>query len=251
MRGTRASPPAARVRADPGSGRDAALAVEAVVVMLADIASAARLWGYTRFVFGRYALPSVPGLRFARVLGSGRNGGFGLRPSLSRQGLLCAFADDASATRFLASPYVEGFRRRSREMLTARLHAYSCRGSWGGRTLALAAGVPAQGPVAALTRASIRPSRAAAFWRKAPPAEASLERAAGCVLAVGLGEAPLLRQATFSIWDSVTSMDAYARTGAHLEAIRASHAGNYFSESMFVRFVPVEVRGTWKGRTHG
>jgi hypothetical protein len=244
-------PHAAQVRPDARPGSAAATASESVVVVLADIAPASRLWGYTRFLFGRFSLPRVPGLNFARVLGSGHEGGFGLKPSLSRQGMLCAFTDDAAANRFIESPYVDAFRRHSRECLTAQLKAYSCRGSWGGRKLALSTGVPADGPVAALTRASIRPGRAAEFWRKAPPAEVSLGSAEGCLLAVGLGEAPLLRQATFSVWDSVASMDAYARTGAHLEAIRASHAGGYFSESMFVRFMPVELSGTWKGRSYG
>jgi spheroidene monooxygenase len=165
--------------------------------------------------------------------------------------MLCVFADPASAAAFLASAFVQDFRARTSEFLTATLRAYSCRGSWGGRRLAIAAGVPADGPVVALTRASIRPGRALEFWRKAPAAEASLTRASGCRLAVGLGEAPVLRQATFSLWDSVAAMDAYARTGAHLEAIRASHQGGYFSESMFVRFVPLEFRGTWQGTTHG
>jgi spheroidene monooxygenase len=244
--------PAGRVRppASPASAASAASA-ETVVVILADIAADARLWGYARFLSGRYVLPHFAGLRFARMLGSGHDGGFGLRPSFSRQGLLAAFADEISAARFLASPFVAGYRRRSREFLTAMLRAYSCRGSWGGNRLAIAAGVPASGPVVALTRASIRPSRAIEFWRRAPPAEASLAGAAGCLLAAGLGEAPLLRQATFSIWESVAAMDAYARTGAHLAAIRASHSGGYFSESMFVRFAPLALSGTWKGRAHG
>ena len=88
-------------------------------------------------------------------------------------------------------------------------------------------------------------------WRMAPAAQASLEQAQGCVLAVGLGEAPLLRQATFSVWDSVAAMEAYARSGAHLDAIRAAQREGYFSESMFVRFVPLSVRGDWKGRHLG
>jgi hypothetical protein len=229
----------------------AALTTETVVVVLADVAPASRLWGYARFLFGRYALPRVAGLRFSRVLGAGHEGGFGLRPSVSRQGLLCAFEDADSATRFVESPFVQRLRERSRESLVAVLRAYSCRGSWGGRPLALSVAPPAEGPVAALTRASIRPSRALQFWRNAPPAEESLARATGCALAVGLGEAPLLRQATFSVWESVAAMDAYARTGAHLAAIRASHAGGYFSESMFVRFVPVAIGGTWRARAYG
>jgi spheroidene monooxygenase len=46
-------------------------------------------------------------------------------------------------------------------------------------------------------------------------------------------------------------MDAYARSGAHLQAIRASVAGAHFSESMFVRFIPEGLQGTWKGQFHG
>ena len=86
------------------------------------------------------------------------------------------------------------------------------------------------------------------FWRHAPAAQRSLLAAPGCALAVGLGEAPLLRQATFSLWDSAAAMDAYARTGAHLDAIRAAWKHQFFSESMFVRFVPLQLQGQWKGR---
>ena len=68
---------------------------------------------------------------------------------------------------------------------------------------------------------------------------------------VGLGEAPVLRQATLSLWDDTAAMNAYARHGAHQQAIATSYRGNFFSESMFVRFVPLEVRGVWQGRRHG
>jgi spheroidene monooxygenase len=43
-------------------------------------------------------------------------------------------------------------------------------------------------------------------------------------------------------------MDHYARSGAHLTAIKAAHQGQYFSESMFVRFKPLHLQGVWKGR---
>jgi spheroidene monooxygenase len=46
-------------------------------------------------------------------------------------------------------------------------------------------------------------------------------------------------------------MDAYARSGAHLAAIHAAYDGRYFSESMFVRFVPLHMQGQWKGVTLG
>lgn len=220
-----------------------------MLLALLDIRSDARLWGWSRFVAGTGPLRDVPGLRFAKLLGSGAGGSFGLKPSASIQGLFCVFDDDADADAFAgARGALQAWRERARECFTVRLRAFSSRGTWSGTPLATAAAAPAAGPVAALTRASIRPSRMAAFWRMQPAAERSLHEAPGCLLAAGLGEAPLLRQATFSIWDDVASMDAYARHGAHQAAIRAAGAGGFFSESMFVRFVPYDARGSWQGR---
>jgi spheroidene monooxygenase len=46
-------------------------------------------------------------------------------------------------------------------------------------------------------------------------------------------------------------MDAYARSGPHLEAIKCAAQHQYFSESMFARFVPVSIQGRWKDRSYG
>ncbi len=225
---------------------------DVIVLLLADFAAGARLWGWSRMVLGPRAHHGTPGLRFAKVLGSGHEGGFGLRPSASRQGLFMVFDGEAAADAFLAQGRAaQAYRKHAREFCSIKLRAFASRGCWDGRDIAVSAPVPAGGPVAALTRASIRPLRAAKFWRLAPPAEASLAAAPGCRLAVGLGEAPLLRQATFSLWDDQAAMDAYARTGAHLDAIRAALGGGYLGEQMFVRFVPLAIVGTWKGRRHG
>jgi hypothetical protein len=247
---------AAREDAPPAGGGASrpvvAAADDVVVLLLTDVAPASRLWGWSRVPLGARPLRAVSGLRFAKALGSGYEGGFGLRPSGSRQGLFTVFDTEESADAFIArSGIVDAYARRAREFCVAKLRATSSRGSWGGATIAVTAAAPASGPVASLTRASIRPSRAFDFWRHSPPAEAALERAEGCQLAVGLGEAPLLRQATFSVWDSQAAMDAYARSGAHLEAIRNAQSGGWFSESMFVRFAPLLLRGTWKGRRYG
>jgi spheroidene monooxygenase len=45
-------------------------------------------------------------------------------------------------------------------------------------------------------------------------------------------------------------MNAYARSGSHLEAIQAAAQHGFFSESMFARFVPVNVEGQWHGKTY-
>jgi hypothetical protein len=220
------------------------------VLLLVDSASAG--WAIWRLVRGARPLRGTPGLRWARVLGSGSGGGFTLKPSATRGGLFCAFDSAAAAAGFLLdSPTLDEYRDHASELCAITLRPYSSRGRWGGQDLPPSERPPADGPVAALTRASIRATRALDFWRHAPPAQREVETAPGCRLAVGLGEAPLLRQATLSLWDSVQAMDAYARGGAHQQAIVASQRGRHFSESMFVRFVPVAVRGIWKGHRLG
>ena len=188
------------------------------------------------------------------MLGSGFEGGFGLRPSSSRQGVFAVFSNLAAADEFVEfSELATTYRQRSEEFCALKLRAWSCRGSWDGSALAPSVRAPhasAPGPIAALTRASIQLHKAPAFWRYAPASQKSLESASGCQLAVGLGEAPFLRQATFSVWDDVTSMDTYAHSGAHLESIRAAQAQQFFAESMFVRFVPLSMQGTWLGRSY-
>jgi heme-degrading monooxygenase HmoA len=220
------------------------------VVVLIDVAAHARLWGFWYFLACRLALSRTPGLVFWKVMGSGQNGGFQLKPSPSHQGLFCAFETDEDATAFLArSPVVGRYRAHAREFFSVKLRAFSSRGAWSGQSpLALEKNaVHPEGIIAALTRASIRPAVATRFWRRAPSTEASLRAAPGCLLAAGLGEAPLFRQATFSIWESAAAMDAYARTGAHAEAIRAAAQERYFSESLFVRFIPYDAEGAWQG----
>lgn len=208
----------------------------AVVVLMEYRTGFHLLWGWSRFLFGRFAFRNIDGLRFAKMMGSGHEGGFGLRPSFTRHGLFCVFAGHEAADNFLNSTWLRQARPHVRSWHWLKLQAFSARGRWSGYEIAASVTSPDDGPVVSLTRASIRWSQALRFWRMAPPAEAALAHASGCRLSVGLGEAPVLRQATISVWDSVTSMNAYARSGAHQLAIRAAYDGRHFSESMFVRW---------------
>ena len=219
--------------------------------LLADIALPHRLWGYARFVVQRFSMHRVPGLVMFKVMGSGDEGGFGLKPSHSRQALFCLFASEIMADAFLASRVAGDYAKRSREFCTAKLRAYACKGTWAGRSIEVTAATPTSGPIATLTRASIRPFRARRFWRMQPASELSLNTASGCLLATGVGEAPFLRQATFSLWANSAAMEDFARTGPHLAAIRAAYDGDFFSESMFARFVPCELKGSWRGHHYG
>jgi len=89
------------------------------LLALVDIRSDFRLWGWSRFVTGTAPLRAAPGLRFAKLLGSGAGGSFGLKPSASIQGLFCVFDADTHADAFSGPGGVlQAWRDRARECFT-------------------------------------------------------------------------------------------------------------------------------------
>ena len=223
---------------------------QTAVLSLVHYSSESLAWGLSRFVIGKYPLKNIPGLEFFKILGSGQNGGFQLRPSFRKQGLLCVFDTPENAQEFREnSPVIKRYQEHADEFFCVTLQSYSSKGTWSSYAIEPAQNQPSSGPIAGITRASIKWHKASQFWSKAPPAEVSLSQTEGCLLAAGLGEAPYLRQATFTMWESQSAMDAYARSGAHLEAIRSAYQGAFFSESMFTRFIPINPSGIWRG-TH-
>ncbi len=222
------------------------------LILIAKICPRYWAWGWNRIAFGSWLTQRRSGLRFIKTLGSGVAGGFGLTPSPSHQGVFCVFDSVAAAQTFIQeSPLIARYRQRSDELFMATLRPASARGSWDGLSLTAGDALAPDSMTATLTRASIRPAAAMAFWRYAPAAQQDLMTAPGCDLAIGLGEVPVFRQATFSLWKNTAAMDAYARTGAHMEAIRAAWKHEFFSESMFVRFEPLHMQGHWKGKDFG
>lgn len=65
---------------------------------------------------------------------------------------------------------------------------------------------------------------------------------------MGLGEAPLIRQCTFSVWQDTSSMLNFAHQGAHHQAIQAAYKQDFFSESLFVRMRVLTMQGDWQGQ---
>ncbi|MEY4724477.1 MAG: hypothetical protein RL043_626 [Pseudomonadota bacterium] len=213
------------------------------------------LWGLMRLPLAAITPPQRPdaghGLVFQKWLGSGHQGGFQLKPSLDHQAWFGVFASRQQADAFISeSQMVQRYRQRSQDCLILTLQAYQSRGSWSGFSIEPAADQPTSGPVVSLTRASIRPNKAVDFWRQSPAAEADLGQADGCELAIGLGEMPVFRQATLSLWREESLLLRYAQTGAHKRAIAAAYGRHFFSESMFTRFQLLQAQGQWKGRPY-
>jgi spheroidene monooxygenase len=100
-----------------------------------------------------------------------------------------------------------------------------------------------------LTRATIRPSFAPAFWWRVGRVARSLEGRDDLLFTKGVGERPWVEQATFSVWRSTEAMQAFAhgRGGMHAEAIARTRKAQGFREELYARFTVLRTEGSWKG----
>jgi spheroidene monooxygenase len=104
------------------------------------------------------------------------------------------------------------------------------------------------GPIAALTRASVKPKNLLKFWARVPDISAAIGSDPNVAFKIGIGEMPWLHQVTFSVWPDAASMAHFARhDGPHARAIAAVRDGDWFSEELYVRFRVTDRRGTWGG----
>ncbi|ETK30475.1 hypothetical protein [Microbispora sp. ATCC PTA-5024] len=201
--------------------------------------------------FDRPVLRRTEGLAFWRLLGTGRGPSMTLGADLRRWALLAVWRDETALLEFLdRSPIPARWRDEAAESWHVRLEPLASRGRWNG-TDPFAGAQPrdgTEGPVAVLTRASIRPSRLVAFYRSVPGVDRLLRDQDGCLASVGVGEWPLARQATFSLWRDAAAVRAFAYAGAaHREVIRRVRAHDWYAEELFARFRPYASEGTWDG----
>ncbi|MCJ8163538.1 DUF3291 domain-containing protein [Pontibacter sp. E15-1] len=209
-------------------------------------------WGLAQMGTAKPKLDRVPGLLFHKLLGSGQGKSFSLQPNFGRYGLLCTWDTEAAADAFLEqSELMDAYRQHSDEMWTVKLLPYQSHGQWDAQepfapTLTERYNL---GPVAVLTRASVNWQRLPAFCRFGLRTSKSLEAAEGLYCSIGLGELPFIRQATFSVWESVEAMKRFAyQNPQHQEVMRRTRAENWYSEELFARFKPIASAGTWNGK---
>ena len=198
----------------------------------------------------RRAVRSLPGLQFAKLMGTGSGETFTMRDADPKHwALLTTWSDNGHERRFEQSRVSRTWNESADEHLTVTMQPLVSRGKWSGQEpFAVPDTKAAPGPIAAITRARIKPSMWTKFWSSVPPVSLDLHEDPGVVFTMGIGEAPVGLQGTFSIWRDAKAISDFAyRRPAHAEVVRRTHELDWYAEEMFTRFQVSDIRGTYDG----
>lgn len=210
-----------------------------------------KLWAFWMMQFAHGPLSRTEGLQFYKLLGSGKIG-FNPLPDWSVYGLLQVWENEEKANSFFeSSELMERYREKSSEQWTLYMGNISAKGEWSGSNPFIeSATLNEYNPyISVITRATIKLRWLIKFWKYVPTSRQPLTDNKGLVFTKGVGEAPFVQMATFSIWaDKKSLMDFAYRSNAHRKAIEKTRQLDWYREEMFCRFQPYRSRGTWNGK---
>lgn len=237
-----------------------------------------RLWALLQMQRGHAALRRAPDLLFYKLCGSGRNFASPLWPNWSVYGVISVWPDlptaqratlvgreledlqiadshpDADARARANAALFAAYEARAAERLTLFLDPLWSKGRWAGDNPFGAEAAPRDaaardvGPLAVLTRATLRGRGLRPFWRSAPAVDAAIAADPSVRFKIGLGELPWRNQVTFSVWPDLAAMRRFAyQSPAHADAARSAFGEGWFEEDLFARFRLLGAHGSWRG----
>ncbi len=187
----------------------------------------------------------VEGLTFWKPLGTGSGNGFSIWPDWSTYGLITVFESEDDANLFLKSQLISEYQTTALKHTHILMHAIKAHGKWSKQEpFDTTVKYDEKRPIAVITRATIKPKLAYKFWRYVPSVSKSMNGHKGLIYTKGIGEWPIFMQATFSFWEEGKHMMSYAYSNEkHADMVKKTRELGWYSEELFSRFHPFEIRG--------
>jgi hypothetical protein len=192
----------------------------------------------------KFALKRLSGVSFVKLLGTGKGESFTPKDADPyRWGVLVTIGQD-DLDNLDESKVIRSWQRIAKKEYRVVLKPISVHGLWSGKQPFEVEKFDWSGKIAAITRARIVWRKNLVFWRAVPPVTISLHQSPGLINAIGIGEAPIGLQGTFSLWESAAHLREFAYKGqAHTQAIKATEENKWYSEELFSRFAVMQERG--------
>ncbi|MDB3913882.1 hypothetical protein N9254_00875 [Flavobacteriaceae bacterium] len=187
----------------------------------------------------------INGLTFFKPLGTGSGNGFSVKPDFSTFGFLAVFKSEELAKEFLGTDVVKEYTKTTVSYSHVLMRTVKSHGEWSKlNPFESSVEYNKTKPLAVITRATIKPKLAYQFWKNVPAVSKSMDKYDELIFSKGIGEFPLLMQATFSLWSSAEAMMNYAyKNPKHAEMVKKTRELNWYSEELFARFHPFYQEG--------
>ncbi|HEY2726098.1 MAG TPA: spheroidene monooxygenase, partial [Parafilimonas sp.] len=181
--------------------------------------------------------------KFWKLMGSGKNGTFDIKPDFNQWALLFTMNEPSEFIPSFIKTYLKFFKCDVKQIIMQPLEGH---GLWDGKKVfgELSKQNNYDGIIAVLTRATIRINRLKNFWKNVDTVADKMKTTPGLILSYGIGELPWIKQATFSVWQNKESMKAFAyNMQKHIDVIKKTRVEKWYKEEMFVRFKILSVSG--------
>ena len=175
--------------------------------------------------------------KFIKLLGTGSKEGFSVFPDFSNYILISAWENDKDREKFIKThKVISNINDKCYERTEIKIDPYESKGSWNNSNPFDNKSDYKNEKILIITRARVRFKKMLDFLINTSKASRSIKHNDGALFYKGVGELPIIEQATISIWESEEKMKLYAYNNSeHMKIISKARKRKWYSEELFVR----------------
>lgn len=198
-----------------------------------------KIWAFRQVPLAIRKIKKEVGLDFFKSMGTGGADGFGAWPNFGKYAWIMVWKSHLEAELFFKnSTYFKEYVTRCSNTRILYLKNIISNGKWSGLNPFLPTkNIPIDSKIVVITRANIKINMLLKFWLEVGKTAEELYRSKDLEFAVGVGELPIIQQATISIWPNMERIRSYAfESDVHKNVIFLTRKHNWYSEELFARF---------------
>ena len=200
-----------------------------------------KFWAFKQMAESHKYFVKNSNIIFYKLLGTGAGEGFSLVPDFSTYAVLAVWNDYENAKKFIErSDYSKLISEKAYSRNDFFLKTIQSQGLWNNKNPfnKNTVDLDKNKKIGIITRGKIRLIKQLDFWLNVPKASNAIKNAKGVEFYKGIGELPLMEQATFSVWKNFDAVKKFAYDSqAHSEIIKKTRKRSWYSEDLFARFM--------------
>ena len=205
-----------------------------------------KFWAFKHMVEAKKYFSNNDKVSFYKMLGTGGKGGF-IYPDLGVYSLLCVWKKSEFLNEFIEnSNHAKEIKKKAKKRIDYIMEPIFSNGLWDNINpfkVNENRETKKENKIGVITRGKIKLSKQIDFWLNVSSASDAIKNADGVEFYKGIGELPLLSQATFSVWKNHKCIGDFAyKNKAHSEIIKKTKERKWYSEDLFARFEITEIK---------